>query len=54
LANKNGGSKDVEAVMAKERFLVTAAMAVIGYEGVSRCFSVSFRKLTIVGSVIGH
>lgn len=32
LARRNGGSKDVEAVMAKERFLVTAAMALIGYQ----------------------
>ena len=30
LASRNGASKDVDAVMPKERFLVTAAMAEIG------------------------
>jgi len=37
-ARRKGGSKDVEAVMAKDRFFVTAAMALMG----------------IVGSVMGH
>lgn len=30
-ASKNGGSKDVEAVIAKARFFVTAAIAEIGF-----------------------
>lgn len=30
-ASKKGGSKDVDAVMPKARFLVTAAIAEIGY-----------------------
>jgi hypothetical protein len=30
LARRNGGSKEVDAVIANERFFVTAAMAEIG------------------------
>jgi hypothetical protein len=50
---KKGGSKEVDAVMAKLRCFVTAAIADIGchYQYLSnshRC------KHTIVGSVIGH
>lgn len=30
-ANRNGGSNEVDAVMANDRFLVTAAIAEIGY-----------------------
>lgn len=33
LARRNGGSKDVDAVTPKVKFLVTAAMADIGYQG---------------------
>lgn len=35
LASRNGGSNEVEAVMPKARFFVTAAMAVIGFAHVS-------------------
>lgn len=31
LASRKGGSNEVDAVMAKVKFLVTAAMALIGY-----------------------
>jgi hypothetical protein len=33
LANKKGGSNEVEEVIAKDRFLVTAAMAEMGFDG---------------------
>jgi hypothetical protein len=33
LANKNGGSNEVEEVIAKDKFLVTAAIAEIGFDG---------------------
>lgn len=35
-ARRNGGSKDVEAVIAKLKFLVTAAMAEMGFEKVRK------------------
>lgn len=39
-ASKKGCSKEVEAVMPKARFLVTAAMALIGF--IKRCQQQSF------------
>lgn len=65
LARRNGGSKEVDAVMANDRFLVTAAIALMGF--IVRPISKKFYgnavdalqedlkvKLTIVGSVMGH
>jgi len=47
-ARRKGGSKEVEAVIPKARFLVTAAMALMGYDtsGISMKASLSFRKST--------
>jgi len=57
LAKRKGGSNDVEAVMAKPRFLVTAAMADMGLPFLSAWYFHSMVPpggLTIVGSVTGH
>jgi hypothetical protein len=56
LASRNGGSNEVEAVMAKVKFLVTAAMALIGYWTalVPLFVETGMEFHTIVGSVTGH
>ena len=56
LASKKGGSNEVDAVMAKLKFLVTAAMAVMGWYKLSKMCPKNRinEKLTIVGSVMGH
>jgi hypothetical protein len=55
-ARRKGGSKVVDAVMAKLRFFVTAAIAVIGYSTylITRKSYEFEGRHTIVGSVMGH
>ena len=56
MASRNGGSKDVDAVIPKAKFFVTAAIAEMGYYRVRwrPLLEVIDLALTIVGSVTGH
>lgn len=54
LASRNGGSKDVDAVIPKARFLVTAAMAEMGLKGFQHALHLVAMSRTTYNGGICH